>query len=464
MSCDAENSKTIITALPTVEEILLNPFLLRLHSFLLHSQWFHWILLFCAGTGRLGFKIHNIFMSSVFQTFNWAFLVSFNSVVSIICWANYLLLNMRCCMYMSNSYLPSCFHVCSCMVMILNWSSVISTTGWKSFHYIKERPTLRITRRMRKRGWWENTRYHRLGDILPNFVCDFWNRNDWNSYFPPSGFLLGVSHWSRRGWRHPLSDNQRDPTKFCNQSVGPSVYYQGLLTIGVICLLLILLLLSKISPNIWDFHSLFELQATNLAPQDLNGKSDPYLLVRIGQQTLDTKDRYIPKQLNPTFGESVLYPPPTCIYPLHSDWASVWLPACFALSFRVFEFTVSFPLETELLVRVLDHDLVGSDDVIGETRLDLENRFYSRHRATCGLALYYDTWVPHSHTASLNITAPYCQLKSVMTPKICHNCLKSRTCGDEQKRCERTKTTCKNQIWRRVVHIITYNCKKWRKS
>lgn len=294
------------------------------------SQWFHWILLFCAGTGLLGFKTHNIFMSSVFQTFNWAFLVSFNSIVSIICWANYLLLNMRCwqprrdrrlyfqCsismyLYMSNSYLSSCFHVCSCMVVILNWSSVTSMTGWKSFHYTKERPMLKITRRMRKRGWWENTRYHRLGDILPK--CLLRNRNYWNSYFPPSGFLLGVSHWSRRGWRHPLSDNQRDPTKFCNQSVGPSVYYQGLLIIGVICLLLILLLLSKISPNVWDFYCLFDLQATNLAPQDLNGKSDPYLLVRIGQQTLDTKDRYIPKQLNPTFGESVLYPPPPAFIP-----------------------------------------------------------------------------------------------------------------------------------------------------
>ena len=77
-------------------------------------------------------------------------------------------------------------------------------------------------------------------------------------------------------------------------------------------------------------------------------------------------------------------------------WLSVCLSDCLlslTLSFRVFEFTVSFPLETDLVVRVLDHDLVGSDDVIGETRVDLENRFYSRHRATCGLALYYDTLV-----------------------------------------------------------------------
>ncbi|KAM9758875.1 fer-1-like protein 4 [Menidia menidia] len=102
------------------------------------------------------------------------------------------------------------------------------------------------------------------------------------------------------------------------------------------------------------------VKATNLAPKDPNGKADPYLVLKVGEQSLDSKDRYIPKQLNPIFGE-------------------------------VFEFTVSFPLETELAVIVMDHDLVGSDDVIGETRVDLENRFYSRHRASCGLACYYDT-------------------------------------------------------------------------
>jgi Ca2+-dependent lipid-binding protein len=46
-----------------------------------------------------------------------------------------------------------------------------------------------------------------------------------------------------------------------------------------------------------------------------------------------------------------------------------------------------------LTVQILDWDLVGSDDMIGETRIDLENRFYSRHRATCGIARKYEEWV-----------------------------------------------------------------------
>ncbi|XP_076124796.1 fer-1-like protein 4 [Alosa pseudoharengus] len=103
----------------------------------------------------------------------------------------------------------------------------------------------------------------------------------------------------------------------------------------------------------------YVVKATNLAPTDPNGKADPYVVVKVGQQQMDSKERYIPKQLNPVFGE-------------------------------VFELNVSFPLETELTLIVYDHDLVGSDDLIGETRIDLENRFYSRHRAGCGIALYYD--------------------------------------------------------------------------
>ncbi|CAM4655023.1 unnamed protein product [Caretta caretta] len=102
------------------------------------------------------------------------------------------------------------------------------------------------------------------------------------------------------------------------------------------------------------------VKATNLAPADSNGKADPYVVVTLGQEQKDTKDRYIPKQLNPVFGE-------------------------------VLELSISFPMESELTISIFDHDLVGSDDLIGETKIDLENRFYSKHRANCGVASQYDT-------------------------------------------------------------------------
>ncbi|KAM8947023.1 fer-1-like protein 4 isoform 2-T2 [Pelodytes ibericus] len=105
---------------------------------------------------------------------------------------------------------------------------------------------------------------------------------------------------------------------------------------------------------------IYIVKATNLAPADPNGKADPYVVVKVGEQNKDSKERYIPKQLNPVFGE-------------------------------VFEISISFPVETELLIQVFDHDMVGSDDLIGETKLDLENRFYSNHRANCGLASQFDS-------------------------------------------------------------------------
>uniref|UniRef100_A0A8D0FCE0 C2 domain-containing protein n=1 Tax=Strix occidentalis caurina TaxID=311401 RepID=A0A8D0FCE0_STROC len=104
------------------------------------------------------------------------------------------------------------------------------------------------------------------------------------------------------------------------------------------------------------------VKATNLSPADPNGKADPYVVVTVGQEQKDTKERYIPKQLNPVFGEVV-------------------------------ELTVSFPMESELTVAIFDHDLVGSDDLIGETKIDLENRFYSKHRANCGVASQYDMFL-----------------------------------------------------------------------
>ncbi|KAK5917361.1 hypothetical protein CgunFtcFv8_012258 [Champsocephalus gunnari] len=91
---------------------------------------------------------------------------------------------------------------------------------------------------------------------------------------------------------------------------------------------------------------------------DINGKADPYIAIKLGKTEIKDKENYISKQLNPLFGKS-------------------------------FDVEATFPMDSTLTVSIYDWDLVGTDDLIGETKLDLENRFYSKHRATCGLTSSY---------------------------------------------------------------------------
>lgn len=56
---------------------------------------------------------------------------------------------------------------------------------------------------------------------------------------------------------------------------------------------------------------------------------------------------------------------------------------------RSFDIEATFPMESMLTVSVYDWDLVGTDDLIGETKIDLENRFYSKYRSTCGISSTY---------------------------------------------------------------------------
>ncbi|KAK2511343.1 Fer1l6, partial [Columba guinea] len=102
-----------------------------------------------------------------------------------------------------------------------------------------------------------------------------------------------------------------------------------------------------------------KFKAFNLSPADPDGKSDPYIVLRLGNTEIKDRENYIPKQLNPVFGRS-------------------------------FEIQATFPKDSLLTVVIYDHDFVGTDDLIGETKIDLENRFYSRHRATCGLQSQYE--------------------------------------------------------------------------
>ncbi|ESN98172.1 hypothetical protein HELRODRAFT_177417 [Helobdella robusta] len=57
----------------------------------------------------------------------------------------------------------------------------------------------------------------------------------------------------------------------------------------------------------------------------------------------------------------------------------------------MFEVKATLPRDKDLIVRVRDYDLIGSDDTIGETIVDLENRFLTKCRATVGLPQSYCT-------------------------------------------------------------------------
>ncbi|XP_065652291.1 otoferlin isoform X5 [Hydra vulgaris] len=104
---------------------------------------------------------------------------------------------------------------------------------------------------------------------------------------------------------------------------------------------------------------IYVVKAIDLKPTDMDGKADPYVKIAVGKHVVKDRDNYVPKQLNPTIG-------------------------------RTFDFEVTLPHDNMLVVSIYDYDLVGSDDLIGETKIDIENRFFSKHRAICGLSTNYD--------------------------------------------------------------------------
>ena len=57
--------------------------------------------------------------------------------------------------------------------------------------------------------------------------------------------------------------------------------------------------------------------------------------------------------------------------------------------FRMFEIEASIPIAKDLKIKIMDYDLIGRDDLIGETVVDLENRYLTKYRSTCGLPQSY---------------------------------------------------------------------------
>ncbi|XP_052821675.1 myoferlin isoform X1 [Octopus bimaculoides] len=102
----------------------------------------------------------------------------------------------------------------------------------------------------------------------------------------------------------------------------------------------------------------YVVKGIDLQPNDPSGLADPYVKIKLGKHKVDSKSEYIPNTINPCFG-------------------------------KMFELKTVIPLHKDLTIGVYDRDLLSSDDLIGETTIDLENRFLTKFRATCGLPKSY---------------------------------------------------------------------------
>ncbi|XP_065152682.1 myoferlin [Paramisgurnus dabryanus] len=103
---------------------------------------------------------------------------------------------------------------------------------------------------------------------------------------------------------------------------------------------------------------IYIVRCFDLQPKDNNGMCDPYIKISLGKKTIDDRDHYKPNTLNPDFG-------------------------------RVFELSCYIPQDKDLKISVYDFDLLSSDEKVGETVIDLENRLLSRFGSHCGLPKSY---------------------------------------------------------------------------
>ena len=92
---------------------------------------------------------------------------------------------------------------------------------------------------------------------------------------------------------------------------------------------------------------LYLLKAYNLPPMDLNGSCDSYPVVSMGSDTFEDKDAMVEQHLNPNY------------------WSS-------------YEFQATLPGNGECKIQIWDHDKLGMDDLVGETFIDIENRWFNQ--------------------------------------------------------------------------------------
>lgn len=83
-----------------------------------------------------------------------------------------------------------------------------------------------------------------------------------------------------------------------------------------------------------------------MSSRDNGSASDPYLRLECNGNVYDERDNYLSDEPNPDF-------------------------------YKMYDFEARFPGSSPLIIQVWDYDMMFGDELIGESVLDLEDRFFS---------------------------------------------------------------------------------------
>ena len=91
---------------------------------------------------------------------------------------------------------------------------------------------------------------------------------------------------------------------------------------------------------------LYIIEGFDFASRDVGSFSDPYLKLVYGNKVVSERENYQLDEANPTFH-------------------------------KMYEFEANFPGANPIVIQAWDYDDLFGDDLIGETTIDLDDRFFS---------------------------------------------------------------------------------------
>ncbi|KAG5679282.1 hypothetical protein PVAND_008861 [Polypedilum vanderplanki] len=102
------------------------------------------------------------------------------------------------------------------------------------------------------------------------------------------------------------------------------------------------------------------VQAINLRSYDVYSHSDAFIKIDFGNQSINDRAHYISNKYSPIFG-------------------------------RRYQVNGIIPKDTQLKIAIYDRDSFSNDDLIGKTKIDIEDRLRTKYGASCGIMKEYNS-------------------------------------------------------------------------